>query len=96
MSEEEEKLAFLKVEDASQDQLSSIQQQVEEALPEHYNFIVTDDRIAYADPEEMMAMFLDMFHFIEANCFKDKAEAHKAMNPAQENLKGTVIRDDDE
>jgi len=91
----EEKLAFLKVEDASQEELDQVSTQVEEALPEHYNFIVTDDRIAYADPEEMMEMFLHMFHFIEANCFEDKAEAHAAMNPAQENLKGTVIRDDD-
>lgn len=96
MSEEEEKLAFLKVEDASQEELSHVQEQVEDALPDHYNFILTDDRIMYADPEEMMEMFLSMFHFIEANCFEDKAEAHKALNPAQENLKGTLIRDGDE
>lgn len=92
----EEKLAFLKVEDADQNQLSHIQEQVEEALPDHYNFIVTDDRIAYADPEEMMEMFLHMFHFIEANCFEDKAEAHAAMNPNQENLKDTLIKSEDE
>jgi len=94
MSNEEEKLAFLKVEDGSQEELSQVKQQVEKALPDHYNFIVTDDRIAYADPEEMMEMFLSMFHFIEATCFEDKAEAHKAMNPAQENLKKTVIKDE--
>lgn len=91
----EEKLAFLKVEDGSQEEVSQVKQQVEEAMPEHYNFIVTDDRIAYADPEEMMEMFLHMFHFIEAECFEDKAEAHKAMNPAQENLKDTLIQEDD-
>lgn len=91
---EEEKLAFLKVEDASPDELDHVSTQVEEALPDHYNFILTDDRIAYADPEEMMEMFLHMFNFIEANCFEDKAEAHAAMNPAQENLKGTLIEEE--
>lgn len=92
----EEKLAFLKVEDASVEELDALSEQVEETLPDHYNFILTDDRIAFADPEEMMEMFLSMFHFIEANCFTDKAEAHAAMNPQQENLKGTLIQEDDE
>lgn len=83
----EEKLAFLKLEDGSQEELNQVSTQVEEALPDHYNFILTDDRIAFADPEEMMEMFLHMFHFIEAECFDDKAEAHAAMNPDQKNLR---------
>jgi len=91
----EEKLAFLKLEDASQDELDMVSSQVEEALPDNYNFILTDDRIMYADPEEMMEMFLSMFHFIEANCFEDKAEAHAAMNPDQENLKDVLIESED-
>lgn len=91
----EEKLAFLRIEDANQEMLDHVQTTVEDELPENFNVLVVSEGITYAEPDEMMEMFLHMFHFIEANCFEDKAEAHKAMNPNQENLKGTLISEDE-
>jgi len=78
----EEKVGFLRMEDATQDELASVAEQIEENLPDNYNIVVMNE-IDWADPKQMMELLISMFHLIEANCFDDKADA----NPDQQNLK---------
>jgi len=54
----EEKLAFLRIEDANQDMLSHVQKTVEDELPENFNVMAVSDGITYAEPDEMMEMFV--------------------------------------
>lgn len=82
----EQKVGFLRIEDAKQEELEQVADTIENELPDNYNIIVMN-KIEWADPEDMIELFISMFHFIEANCFKDKAEAIKTVNPNQENLK---------
>jgi len=83
----EQKVGFLRVEDAQVEELDHVSKTVENELGDEYNIVVMNDQITWADPEEMMEMFLHMFTFIEANCFEDKAEAQQAITPNQSNLK---------
>jgi len=83
----QEKVGFLRMEDCTVEELHQVQETVEDELPENYNIVAMDENIAWADPREMMEMFLTMFNFIEAECFNDQAEAHRAVNKDQRNLK---------
>jgi len=83
----EQKVGFLRVEDAQVEELEHVSKTVENELGDEYNIVVMNDQITWADPDEMIQLFISMFHFIEANCFEDKAEALHATTPNQSNLK---------
>jgi len=83
----EQKVGFLRVEDADVEELDMVSKTVENELGDEYNIVVMNEKIMWADPDEMMEMFLHMFNFIEANCYEDKAEAQQVITPNQSNLK---------
>lgn len=84
----EQKVGFLRLEDADVEELDQVSTQIEENLADNYNIVVMDQQINWADPDEMMELFISMFHFIEASCYKDKAEAIQKTRPGnQQNLR---------